>query len=640
MTNNLPSLISYDCDQIRIITASANERILVDAGPGTGKTAVACARVSWLIDNYGVNPSHIWFISFTRTAVQEIRNRIQYYLKNPIHVNIIKIATIDSSSWIINQGFDEGPGVIGTEKFPSYEENIDKVRKLLEKTDIGKQIVHNIDHLIIDEAQDIIGFRAKLLLTLISQLKKNCGVTVFSDDAQSIYGFAIDEEKKTDKILAIPLPQSIRTFFHSDFNHYSLNKVYRTESAVLLKIFTEVRQDVLNNKTKSREKIKKIKDVLLSSSQELDSISEQQFDDPDNTFVLYRRRAEVLTASSFLEHKPHRIRMSGIPQSIHPWVGLCLSEFTSKSLKKSDFFSLWDEAISKCEKLIKKKSDNQISYFDFIGEEGAWDLLYRLAGSKNSVDMTYLRQKLGSVRPPYEVISPEIGQSGPIIGTIHASKGREADYVHLMIPNTTIRKNESDDTIDEETRVHFVGATRARKDLKVGKGYVLPRTDSLDSGRVFRILNNNGGINLEIGRTEDITAECIAGIDLFSDSVLVSKNQLTMIKNGSKIKGVKGENNKDLNKYSLIYEDSNKPFAFLSDSVKWDMKSIINSIKKNSNNKYVHYPKKINYLKSFGIRTLVLPKGEECQDLHDPWSDSGFMIAPVIFGFSHIYIHH
>jgi len=638
MIKNQPALNSYDCDQTRIITAPANNRIVVDAGPGTGKTAVACARVSWLIDNYGINPSHIWFISFTRTAVHEIRDRIRDYLKSPGHVNVIKIATIDSSSWTINQGFDEETGVVRTGNFPSYEENIGKVRELLENPVIGKQVVYSIDHLIIDEAQDIVGIRAKLLLTLIDKLNKNCGVTVFSDDAQSIYGFAIDEEKnKKDKKPDYPLPRLIHKFFKSDFSFYSLENVYRTDSTVLLKIFTEVRKDILNESIESRGKFKEIREVLLSASENLENINEQQFDDPDNTFVLFRRRVEVLTASSFLANKPHRIRMSGIPQPVHPWIGLCLSEFTSSSLRKNEFSSLWEEATSRCEKIIKKKSDYQLPYFDSINPDRAWDLLYKLAGSKNSIDMTYLRQKLGSERPPYELISSEIGKSGPIVGTIHASKGREADYVHLMIPTTTIRAGESDDIINEETRVHFVGATRARK---LGKGYILTGTSSLDSGRAFRILNHNAGINLEIGRPGDINAPCIAGTEFFSDSAQVTKNQLTIIKNGFKFKGVTGKREKYLNKYSLNFEDSNVPFAYLSNSINWEIKSVINLFKKNSDNKNTRYPVKIQYLKCFGIRTLVLPKGEDYQDLHDPWSESGIMIAPVVYGFSHFFINH
>ncbi len=46
--------------------------MIVYAGPGMGKTAVACARVSELIDQ-NVEAGNIWMLSFTRTAVKNKR---------------------------------------------------------------------------------------------------------------------------------------------------------------------------------------------------------------------------------------------------------------------------------------------------------------------------------------------------------------------------------------------------------------------------------------------------------------------------------------------------------------------------------------------------------------------------------------
>lgn len=66
----------WDSAQIKVIEESVSSRILVSAGPGMGKTAVACARVAHMIEQ-GVPASGIWLISFTRTAVREIRDRIQ-----------------------------------------------------------------------------------------------------------------------------------------------------------------------------------------------------------------------------------------------------------------------------------------------------------------------------------------------------------------------------------------------------------------------------------------------------------------------------------------------------------------------------------------------------------------------------------
>jgi hypothetical protein len=84
--------------QQEVIEAPVRGRLLVDAGPGTGKTATACARIAWLIANGGVDASEIWLFSFTRTAVHELRNRISSYLVDPGAVASLKIATVEHHS--------------------------------------------------------------------------------------------------------------------------------------------------------------------------------------------------------------------------------------------------------------------------------------------------------------------------------------------------------------------------------------------------------------------------------------------------------------------------------------------------------------------------------------------------------------
>ena len=49
--------------------------MLVLAGPGSGKTAVITQRTINLIHEYGVDPSNILVITFTRAAAQEMKHR-------------------------------------------------------------------------------------------------------------------------------------------------------------------------------------------------------------------------------------------------------------------------------------------------------------------------------------------------------------------------------------------------------------------------------------------------------------------------------------------------------------------------------------------------------------------------------------
>ena len=82
--------LEWDAHQQLVIEAPASDRLEIHAGPGMGKTAVACARVSKLIEA-GVEPSNIWLLSFTRTAVQEIRDRIELFSNDSTSVLSVKI---------------------------------------------------------------------------------------------------------------------------------------------------------------------------------------------------------------------------------------------------------------------------------------------------------------------------------------------------------------------------------------------------------------------------------------------------------------------------------------------------------------------------------------------------------------------
>ena len=49
--------------------------MLVLAGPGSGKTTVITERTKYLIQNHGVDPSHILVITFTKAAAVEMQER-------------------------------------------------------------------------------------------------------------------------------------------------------------------------------------------------------------------------------------------------------------------------------------------------------------------------------------------------------------------------------------------------------------------------------------------------------------------------------------------------------------------------------------------------------------------------------------
>ena len=96
----------WDEDQKAVVQADYRERMIVYAGPGMGKTAVACARVSELIDQ-NVEPNNIWMLSFTRTAVKEIRDRISSFADHNLSSLGVIVGTIDSKAWRIRYGLTD-----------------------------------------------------------------------------------------------------------------------------------------------------------------------------------------------------------------------------------------------------------------------------------------------------------------------------------------------------------------------------------------------------------------------------------------------------------------------------------------------------------------------------------------------------
>ena len=345
--------------------------------------------------------------------------------------------------------------------------------------------------------------------------------------------------------------------------------------------------------------------------------------------MLYRRRCEVLLKSSFLakDKISHRVRMSGLPVCLAPWIGIALSEHIERHLTIDQFEELWTTRV-------------QGSSFATLDIEDAWWKLVKYGGiSENSVDMWRLREVLGRNRPPPDLCHPEIGQDGPVVSTIHATKGREADVVHLMIPSGIIENCDE----EEESRVLFVGATRARSELKTGDGYEQFATKVDSTGRAYCFHTNRGKakVQIEFGREGDINAEGLAGRQYYSDASIVRANQDYLRNEAYESAPLKAKIDYEAEfVYRLFRDDSQQCLAVLAKQVTTDLNLIKNLVGKKLGGKF-RLPEEIYFLRLHTLRTLVLrPDAPECESLHEPWQSSGIILAPVVIGYSTVYFRY
>ena len=426
-----------DPAQEAVILADVDARLSVAAGPGTGKTWVACRRVSELITQ-GVAPSRIWMVSFTRTAVVEIRQRIAAVLDDPADAASVRIATLDSHAWSLQSGFATDAALTG-----SFDEGISRTVATLAGDPEAADYIARLRHLIVDEGQDIVGVRQELILAIIGAASERCGVTVFTDDAQAIYDFT--EETRSKWVAGPTLTERLRPL---GFAEVALSRVHRTDCPKLRVIFTAVRADVLDSAMRPARRSERVREAIVRLAH-AEAGKAMDFDiaaAPTSSLILFRRRAEVLERSSWAGDVPHRLRMSGLPQRIRPWLSALFWDWSSPRVTRSEFDTLWTARIS-----------GHVATGALPLEE-AWSLLVEAAGeSADSIELPRLRNLLGRSAPPLLFCSPEYGDTGPVLGTIHASKGREADEVHLYLPPA----DPDDEEPDQETRVMFVGATRA-----------------------------------------------------------------------------------------------------------------------------------------------------------------------------------
>jgi hypothetical protein len=592
-----------DMTQDELIQLDASERILVDAGPGTGKTHVACHRVAALIKR-DIQPSRILIISFTRAAVFELRQRLKSTLENEADAFSVRLATIDSWAWSIQEGFSTTPIASG-----DYNKNINATLDKIHSEQSVRDYLQSTKHVIIDEAQDIVGPRAKLVLGLIDLLAPTCGITVFADPAQAIYGFS-EEAKNIQHDAIFLLPQLVS----KGFRQISLTEVHRTNSPKLLEIFTSVRSRVLKAGTpattrarETRESIIQLADNQLGQAKELKL---QTVD--ENTLVLMRRRVEVIDASSRNQDIPHRLRMSGFPARIPPWIAMLLWDYTGSRLGKTEFSSRWPIHLARPTVTIDP--------------EAAWSLLVDYAGeSSNAINVHKLREILARPAPPVPFTTPDYGDTGPILSTIHASKGREAEHVCLYLPEEL--QAETDLDTEEEVRIAFVGATRARRTLGVGQSSEEPasRTD----GRVWRYTKTGKGkIQVEIGRQGDLNAVGIVGTKTFQNQTSAVEAQ-QYLANHPLLTGLRARKDETLDYGYALETNEGKRIGALSEQVSEDLKSIANF------SRTWPPPSFLPYIRSIGLRTLAIRADDQCLEvLHEPWRSSGFMLAPMIVAWS------
>jgi len=428
-----------------IIESEIDSHIIVNAGPGSGKTYTAIQRLLYILNI--INPEEcdrILVLCYTRAAVAEIKERIDNGIVKgelPYEANQVAICTFDSfaTNYLIAI---ETP----TEELNNLDYN--KRIQLFNKS-IDSEYFEDFKYCIIDELQDLVNDRAIMTIEILKALK--CGYLLLGDKCQAIYDYDCNS---TTSINSTKFYQLINDNFSSILKKYEIsgNKRQTEKLNAQTKI---LREQLLNFNALS---IAEIFSNSLKGISECERYAED-FDIKSTTgtsAILCRNNGEA-EYLSWLLHKnnvPHNlIRTTGQTYSINRCIADALWDYSKDIISDDDF-----------QRRICVRS-NVNEYQSTIIYRTICDFLYD--EYRDYIDCpTFAKKLCQAVDFPKEIVN--VPDSSLIISTIHKAKGREFNKVYLLgyDYNTNIDERNTD---TEEERVLYVAQTRPKSEIEILK---------------------------------------------------------------------------------------------------------------------------------------------------------------------------
>lgn len=433
--------------QSDVIGAGLGTSMLLLAPPGTGKTHVLIERIAKVLAaGKSADPAHeILVLSFTRATVAEVRRRLAEKVgrESSDDLRYIAVTTFDAFATRVlatcgREHLLEAPAILDGES--SFDARIRSLAELLEAVSDTNEVpesIQRLQYLFVDEIQDLVGPRARLVLLLIRNVLRNGGtVLVLGDPAQAIYDY--QETPPDSRTFLAELRRLVvgrgRELHLREFFRYTDNRM----RALVESLYDAVGVD---GSAPDGEMLRSILYGLGApiGFNEVPAIAAL----PGGAAVLTRNNAEAHQIAEWL-------RSNGIDCEHHR--GASGSRWPAEIARL--LFGWKMEAMS-LERLENRMAELQQTVPPEAIETAR--LALRECGIRrdDSVDVLRVRQ-IVSTQP-----APMLRKRTPdvLVSTIHRSKGLEYERVLLMEP--------AGDADPEELRVLYVAATRARRELSL-----------------------------------------------------------------------------------------------------------------------------------------------------------------------------
>ncbi|GHV54737.1 hypothetical protein FACS1894216_15360 [Synergistales bacterium] len=429
----------------QIITAAIGSHILVNAGPGTGKTYTIIRRLEHIAKTQAVNDfGAVLVLCYTNAAKNEIRKRLEAGISDgslPPETRQFDVRTFDSLATAYLADIDD-------DGFASLDYN-GRIKRFNDAFD--PEMFEAFEYVIIDELQDLVNERAKMTLNILGALTG--GWLLCGDKCQAIYDYDCAGD---DNISSVEFYKSIENKLPSDAQRYEL-VCNRRQCDALAVCSNDLRDALLlfsigDANTFFLDTIKDYQPVKFQA----DLFS--NVGSGDSTVAILCRNngeAEWVSAELHAHNISHTLLRSVTPHvSLRRWIADIFWDYREPRINSSAFAERYCARVSDDEVEAEAVFSALIGTIASISDSDV---------SKETIDMELLKKALRRgveldacfLNANYEKLT---------VSTIHKAKGREFDRVYLLNEFNPKPGN------TEEARVWYVGATRPKHELHRIKG--------------------------------------------------------------------------------------------------------------------------------------------------------------------------
>lgn len=516
-----------EVEQNQVIYAKTDERIIVNAGPGTGKTYTLIEKLIYMVNEELIDPEEIVVLCFSRAAVEVIEKRLQAAFEDEkigMNWHSIDIRTFDSFATHLLAYVSENEKELLHKGFSlDYLDYDGRIKAATDVVKKSKDLIEQCMHLVVDEVQDLVASRAQFVMQLIKSLPDEAGYTLLGDACQSIYDYQIQAgEVDSVKFYSwLFTTQNCSKFFSFGINHRQVSELESLGNEYRTAILIGDNKERKNATNSIFDKVKELSDIDFKST---------DFDELLNVFgdksvgILTRTNGQALKISTWFRNSeiPHKVQKRLTDNSLNMWIANIFRNYENDTIDKTTFIELYEEKGDMCFDAATIWSAMENTQYEAKDRYYVKDLLSGIMNNSKSKEFyTYA------------------GDDQITISNIHRSKGREFDEVVLLDDTLFMDDQEEKDLM--EHKVTYVAVTRAKEKIyrtSIGTQYI--KTDkngdrrSYMTGLGFRKKKPYLS-HVEIGRNYDFEPTSFAeNSDIqgkFDDPILLVGERVKLIKN-------------------------------------------------------------------------------------------------------------